>query len=52
MHATKIEERCCLLFWDALILAAACRAKAEILLTEDLSHDQEIKGIRILNPIR
>ncbi|MFH2065203.1 MAG: PIN domain-containing protein [Pseudomonadota bacterium] len=50
MHATEIEERYRLSFWDALILAAACRAKAEILLTEDLSHDQEIEGIRIVNP--
>ena len=52
MHATEIEERYRLPFWDALILAAACRAKAEILLTEDLSHDQEIEGIRIVNPFR
>jgi predicted nucleic acid-binding protein len=52
MHATEIEERYRLSFWDALILAAACRAKAEILLTEDLSHDQEIEGIRIVNPFR
>jgi predicted nucleic acid-binding protein len=50
MHATEIEERYRLSFWDSLILAAACRAKAEILLTEDLSHDQEIEGIRIVNP--
>ncbi|RJP79410.1 MAG: PIN domain-containing protein [Desulfobacteraceae bacterium] len=50
MHATEIEERYRLSFWDALILAAACRAKAEILLTEDLSHDQEIEGIQIVNP--
>ncbi len=52
MHATEIEERYRLSFWDALILAAACRAKSEILLTEDLSHDQEIEGIRIVNPFR
>jgi predicted nucleic acid-binding protein len=50
MHATEIEERYRLSFWDSLILAAACRAKAEILLTEDLSHHQEIEGIRIVNP--
>jgi predicted nucleic acid-binding protein len=50
MRATEIEERYRLSFWDALILAAASQAKAEILLTEDLSHDQEIEGIRIVNP--
>ena len=50
MRATEIEERYLLSFWDALILAAASQAKAGILLTEDLSHDQEIEGIRIVNP--
>lgn len=50
MHATEIEERYRLSFWDALILAAASQAKAGILLTEDLSHDQEMEGIRIVNP--
>jgi len=50
MRATEIEERHLLSFWDALILAAASQAKAGILLTEDLSHDQEIEGIRIVNP--
>lgn len=50
MHAMEIEERYHLSFWDSLILAAASQAKAAILLTEDLSHSQEIEGIRILNP--
>ncbi|MFZ2631422.1 MAG: PIN domain-containing protein [Desulfosalsimonadaceae bacterium] len=52
MHAMEIEERYRLSFWDALIVAAACKSKAEILLTEDLSHEQEIEGVRIVNPFR
>ncbi|MEK6230772.1 MAG: PIN domain-containing protein [Luteolibacter sp.] len=37
-------------FWDGLILAAASTANADILLTEDLNHDQTIQGIKIQNP--
>lgn len=39
-------------FWDALILAAAKRSGAEELWSEDLSHNQEYGGIRVVNPFR
>ena len=48
--ASEIEERHLLSFWDALIIAAACRAKVHKILTEDLNHGQEIEGILIENP--
>ena len=48
--ASEIEERHLLSFWDALIIAAACRAKVDKILTEDLNHGQEIEGILIENP--
>jgi len=48
--ASEIEERHLLSFWDALIVAAACRAKADKILTEDLTHGQKIEGILIENP--
>ena len=48
--ASEIEERHLLSFWDALIIAAACHAKADIILTEDLNHGQTIEGILIENP--
>jgi len=48
--ASEIEERHLLSFWDALILAAACRAKVDKILTEDLNHGQKIEGILIENP--
>ncbi|MDE0834811.1 MAG: PIN domain-containing protein [Akkermansiaceae bacterium] len=37
-------------FWDGLILAAASTANTDILLTENLNHDQTIQGIKIQNP--
>jgi len=50
LSASEIEERHMLSFWDALIVAAACNAKAEKILTEDLDHGQKIEGILIENP--
>jgi hypothetical protein len=35
---------------EALIVAAAVKAKAEKILTEDLSHGQRIEGVLIQNP--
>jgi len=37
-------------FWDALIIAAAEAASCESILTEDLSHGQTVRGVRIENP--
>ncbi len=37
-------------YWDGLILAAARRAGCDVLLTEDLSHNATIGGVRIENP--
>lgn len=37
-------------FWDSLIIDAAARTGAELLLSEDLSHGQVIKGVTIQNP--
>jgi predicted nucleic acid-binding protein len=48
--ASEFEERYNLSFWDALIVAAACNAKVEKILTEDLNHGQRIEGIFIENP--
>jgi predicted nucleic acid-binding protein len=36
--------------WDALLIACASEAQANVLLTEDLSHGQIIEGTRIENP--
>jgi predicted nucleic acid-binding protein len=49
-RASELEEEIQLSFWDALILAAAAKAGAKILLSEDLNPGQIIRGVRIENP--
>lgn len=49
--ASNIQEIVRLSFWDSLIVAAAQRADASILLSEDLNHGQVIGGVRVHNPL-
>ena len=54
-HATvetawAVESRYGLNYWDALMVAAAQQQGCTLLLTEDLQHDQQIDGVRIINP--
>lgn len=54
-HATvesawAAESRYGLHYWDALMVAAAQHMGCTLLLTEDLLHDQQIDGLRIVNP--
>ena len=48
--AFRIEDEARIGFWDALIVAAARKAGAELILSEDLNAGQIIAGIRIENP--
>lgn len=48
--AWAVESRYGLDFWDALRVAAAQQQGCTLLLTEDLPHDQQIDGVRIVNP--
>jgi predicted nucleic acid-binding protein len=48
--ALEIEDRAGISFWDALIVAAAHKAGAERILSEDLDSGQRIAGILIENP--
>lgn len=50
LAASQLEERHGLSFWDALIVEAARRSGATLLLTEDLQSGREIGGVRIENP--
>jgi len=50
LRASEIQERNRLSFWDALIVAAASKAGAITLYTEDLNHGQVVEGVRIHNP--
>ncbi len=48
--AWEIQDRWQLSIGDAMIVAAAQMQRCEMLLTEDLQHDQRIDKVRIVNP--
>ena len=48
--AWAVESRYGLSYWDALRVAAALQQGCTLLLTEDLPHDLQIDGVRIVNP--
>ena len=48
--AFRIQDESRLGFWDALILAAAAKAGAVRILSEDLNPQQRIAGVRVENP--
>ena len=49
-RAWKLEDRYRFSWWDSLILAAACQAECEIVLSEDLASGQRVDSLRIVNP--
>jgi predicted nucleic acid-binding protein len=50
--AWAVQDRFGLSWWDALVVAAAKLADCSLLLSEDLQHDQDLDGLRIINPFR
>jgi predicted nucleic acid-binding protein len=48
--ATAASERYRISYWDAAIVEAARALRCSILLSEDLQHDQDFDGVRVLNP--
>jgi len=48
--AVRRSRELMLSFWDALIVEAALKAGADLLLTEDLQHGRVIEGLRVENP--
>jgi predicted nucleic acid-binding protein len=50
LQAISLESQEKLSFWDALVVAAAARGGAGILLSEDLPAGRTIAGVRIVNP--
>jgi predicted nucleic acid-binding protein len=50
--ALEIKARHCFSYWDAAIVAAAQALGCRELYTEDMSHGQEVAGVRIVNPFR
>jgi predicted nucleic acid-binding protein len=50
LAAIDIQNKHRLSFWDSMIVQAAVRGGAEVLLSEDLSDGQTLHGVRIRNP--
>ena len=50
--AWSLQDRYSLSWWDALIVAAARIAGCDRLLTEDLSHGQDLDGVTVTNPFQ
>ena len=50
LEATRLADRHQLQWWDALILEAALRAGADILVTEDGQHGQRFGRLSVENP--
>ena len=48
--AIRIHRRHGISFWDAMILQSAVRLGCKVILSEDLSADQEYEGLKIINP--
>ena len=49
--AFQVEDMAKISFWDSLIIAAALKAGATTILSEDMNSGQTIAGIRIVNPL-
>jgi predicted nucleic acid-binding protein len=50
--AWGVEARFGLLYWDALIVAAAAQSGASHVLSLELQHGQQIDGVSILSPLQ
>jgi predicted nucleic acid-binding protein len=50
LEAIDIHDRYGYSFWDAMIIAAAIKGRAAVLMTEDLQDGQTIGGVSIKNP--
>jgi predicted nucleic acid-binding protein len=51
-EAVRLRGRFQISYWDAAIIAAAQRAGATVLYSEDLSEGQAYESVRVVNPFR
>ncbi len=51
-NAISLTERYKYSYWDSLIISSALETGCDVLYTEDLQHNQTIKGIKIINPFK
>ncbi len=49
-QAWDVQDRWGFSFWGSLVVAAAKAQGCRVLLTEDLSHGQELDGLRVVSP--
>lgn len=52
IRATEVMKRFTLSWWDSMIIAAAEKADADILWTEDLNDGQQFGKLRVVNPLK
>jgi predicted nucleic acid-binding protein len=50
LAAWDLQDRYDLSLWDSLVVAAAQNSGCGLLLTEDLQHDQDFNGLRVVSP--
>ena len=50
LEAMDVEGRHKISFWDALIIVAAQKGEADVILSEDFSHGQKFGSVRVKNP--
>ena len=49
-RATEVKQRFSLSYWDAAILAAAEMLGCDAVYSEDMSHQMDYNGIRVIDP--
>jgi predicted nucleic acid-binding protein len=52
LNALELRSILSLSYWDSLIVAAALEAGCHTLISEDMQHQQQIDGLRIINPFK
>lgn len=52
LKAIELHGRYRISHWDSLIVASARQCGCDTLFSEDLQHDQEYGGIRVVNPFK
>ena len=52
LEAIQLSQRWGVSFWDAAIIAAARRAGADVLWSEDLNEGQDYDGVKVVNPLK
>jgi predicted nucleic acid-binding protein len=52
LEAVELSARYKIVFWDGMIIAAANRAGAKTLFSEDLNHGQNYGTVQVINPFK